>query len=265
VFAHVGLHAWAERHYGKTTRDVRGEMKSAGMGPAVIRAQVRRLRKVVLRLDWNAPETAWSDYSDRTHYTDADLAAKEDFVRRAAGQRRRAQVLDLGANDGRFTEAVMDSADYAIAADRDDAAVDVLYRRLRDRREHRILPLCIDLGDPTGSFGWRARERSAFFDRVRPDLVLFLAVIHHLVVTDSVPIDEVVAMLASLRAETVLEFPTPDDPMVQRLGSSKKDRKVARYDLATLDAALTRHALDVVEQTTLPSGTRVLYQLRPRA
>jgi len=234
------------------------------MGPAVIRAQVRRLRKVVLRLDWHAPETAWSDYSDRAHYTVADLAAKEAFVRRVAAQRRRAQVLDLGANDGRFTDAVMDSADYAIAADRDDAAVDLLYRRLRDRGEQRILPLCIDLGDPTGSFGWRARERSAFFDRVHPDLVLFLAVIHHLAVTDSVPLDEVIAMLASLRSETVLEFPTPDDPMVQRLASTKKDRTAARYDVATLEAALARHAFDVVEQSTLPSGTRVLYHLRPR-
>jgi hypothetical protein len=264
VFAHVGLHAWAERRFAASSRDVRGEMRSAGMGPAVIRAQLRRLRKVVRRLHWRPRETAWSGYGDRAHYDDADLGAKEDFVRKAAARRHRAQVLDLGANDGRFTDAALEHADYAVALDRDEVAVDRLYTRLRERGEQRVLPLCVDLGDPSGSFGWRARERSAFFDRVHPDLVLLLAVVHHLAITDNVPLSEVVAMLAALGSDTVVEFPTPDDPMVQRLAAQKKDHDARRYDVATFEAAVGAHGFDVAERTPLPSGTRLMYDLRRR-
>lgn len=265
VFPHVGLHAWAERRFAASARDVRSEMRSAGFGPAVIRAQVRRLRKVVQRQRWQPRATAWSDYGDRAHYADADLAAKDAFVRRVAARRHRAQVLDLGANDGRFTEIALEHADYAVAVDGDEVAVDRLYTRLRARGERRILPLCVDLGDPGGSFGWRALERGAFFDRVQPDLVLFLAVAHHLAITDSIPLEEVAAMLATFGADTVVELPTPEDPMVQRLAAQKKERRANRYDVATFEAAVAGHGFEITERVALPSGTRLMYELRPRA
>jgi hypothetical protein len=263
VFVHVGLHAWAERRYARSERDVRSEMGRAGLGPAVVRAQVKRLRRVVQRLRWKPAETAWSGYGDRGHYTDADLAAKEAFVLRVAAQRRRSQVIDLGANDGRFTDLVLPEADYAVAVDGDDVAVDQLYRRLRERDERRVLPLCLDLTDPTGPFGWRSRERPAFFERVTPSLVLFLAVIHHLAITRMVPLDEIVTMLAELDAEVVVEFPTPQDPMVTRIASAKKETQSLRYDTPVFEAALAG-AFEVVEHESLPSGTRVMYHLRPR-
>jgi 3'(2'), 5'-bisphosphate nucleotidase len=75
VFVHVGLHAWAERRYAASNRDVRSEMRNAGLSGTVIRGQVRRLRKVVERLKWKPRGSAWSEYTDRTHYTEADLAA----------------------------------------------------------------------------------------------------------------------------------------------------------------------------------------------
>jgi hypothetical protein len=265
VFTHVGAHAWAQRRFAGSSRDVRGELRAAGFGPGIVAAQVRRLRKLVHRLHWRPTETAWSGYADRAHYDDDDLVAKTTFVAKVAARRHRTQVLDLGANDGRFTEVAASSADCAVAVDGDDVAVDRLYTALRERGEHRILPLCVDLGDPTGPFGWRARERAGFLARVKPDLVLFLAVIHHLAITDSIPLEEIIAMLAAFDADTVVELPTPEDPMVRRLGAQKKERRPPRYDIETFETALGAGGFEVAERVALPSGTRLLYDLRRRA
>jgi SAM-dependent methyltransferase len=264
VFTHVGLHAWAERRFASSAGDVRSELRTAGLGPAVIRAQLRRLRKVVQRLRWHPRDTAWSDYGDRAHYADADLAAKDAFVSKAAARRHRIQVLDLGANDGRFTELALEHADYAIAVDGDEVAIDRLYARLRAVGERRILPMCVDLANPGGSFGWRTFERRSFFDRVQPDLVLFLAVAHHLAITDSIPLEEIAAMLAMFGAQTVVELPTPEDPMVRRLAGNKKSVGASRYDVADFESAVAANGFEIIERATLPSGTRVMYDLRPR-
>ncbi|MEX2032923.1 MAG: methyltransferase, partial [Dehalococcoidia bacterium] len=262
VFAHVGLHAWAERRYARSERDVRSELRAAGFGAGVIRAQARRLRKLVRRLQWKATDTAWSDYGDRSHYAATDLEAKESFVRAVVARRRWKQVLDLGANDGHFTELVLPHAEYAVAVDADEVAIDRLYNRLRSRDERRILPLCIDLSDPGGSFGWRGVERTAFFERVRPDLVLFLAVAHHFAITDSIPLEEIAAMLAAFDAETIVELPTHEDPMVKRLLGRKKLSGTRRYDAAAFEAAVRQHGFEIVARTALPSGTRVMYDLQ---
>jgi hypothetical protein len=263
VFVHVGLHAWAERKYGGSTRDLRGEMRAAGFNPAIVKAQVRRLRKVVQRLRWEPRRSTWSEYSDRGHYTDLDLDAKEQFVRKVAGVRHRRQVLDLGANDGRFTDVALESADYAVALDADPLVVEHLYRRLHERDDRRVLPLTMDVASLAAPAGWRARERPGFVDRVRPDLVLMLAVVHHLAITDMVPLPEVVAMLADLGSEAVVELPTPDDPMVQRLARAKKRGVVDRYSVERFESAVTE-PFEIVEQQHSPSQTRILYHLRPR-
>ena len=103
-------------------------------------------------------------------------------------------MLDLGANDGRFSRLAIEAgAASVVAVDSDHVVVDRLYRDLRQEGEHRILPLVIDLSNPSPALGWRNRERPAFVERVRPDLVLCLAVVHHLALTNTVPLDEIVA------------------------------------------------------------------------
>ena len=91
-----------------------------------------------------------------------------------------------------------------------------------------MLPLVLDLSDPSPGLGWRSRERPPFVERVRPDLVLCLAVVHHLALTNTVPLDEIVAFLADFGAPLVVEFPHRDDVMAARLLARKRDGRVRR-------------------------------------
>jgi SAM-dependent methyltransferase len=265
VFTHVRLHARAERRYADADRerDVKAELQRAGFGPRLIDAQLRNLERMVSALSWEPPASTWSAYSDRSHYAGADLAAKERFVADAVGRAPGALVLDLGANDGHFSRlALTAGAGRVVAVDNDHVVVDRLYRELRRAAERRILPLVVDLADPPPALGWRGRERPSFVDRVRPDVVLCLAVVHHLALTDTVPLDEIVAFLADLGAPLVVEFPHHDDAMAARLLARKRPGVFAHYRRANWEAALARH-VTVHRTETLPGGTRTLYLCTP--
>jgi len=262
VFPHVAVQAWADRRYARSSSRLKAELKAAGLGPAVIRAQIRRLRRLVSRLGADDAESMWSGYGDRGHYPEADLLAKEHFVELAAADRHRNQILDLGANDGRLTEIALRHADYAVAVDSDPVVVDRLYRRLRQRGEQRILPLFMDLADPSGGIGWAARQRSPFDDRVTPGLVLCLALIHHLAITESIPMEAIVAWLASFEADVVIEFARESDPMVRTLCANKQGSRWPYSEPSFLKALATR--FEIVRQAELPMGTRMLYHVRPR-
>ena len=243
---------------------MRAELKRAGFGPKLIDAQWRNLRKAIDALKWKAQRSTWSDYSDRAHYTDRDLEAKEHFVADAVRSLGSPDpVLDLGANDGRFSRVALEAgATGAIAVDSDHVVVDRLYRDLRAAGERRILPLVIDLADPPPAMGWRSRERPAWIDRMRPQLTLALAVVHHLALTNNVPLDEIVSLFADLGAPLVVEFPHRDDQMAARLLARKRTGLFDAYDVGGWETALGRRF--TIERTeVLPSGTRTLYFARP--
>jgi hypothetical protein len=266
LFTHVRLHARAEARYADAdaTRDVRGEMRRAGFGPKIIAAQMANLGRAVQRTEWRLAESTWSSYSKRGHYTDRDLDAKADFVARATKDLDAHTVLDLGANDGRFSRVALDAgASLAVAVDGDHLVVDHLYRELRAESDERILPLVMDLSDPSPGTGWRSRERRSFVERVRPDLTLCLAVVHHLALTNTVPFPEIVELLHDLGAPLVVEMPHRDDPMAARLLGRKRDGLFDHYDVPEWEAALSRR-FEVLERTSLPSGHRTMYRCSPR-
>jgi hypothetical protein len=266
LLVHVLLHARAERRYADSDRerDVRSELRSAGFGPKVIDAQLANLERTIRSLRWRAQGSTWSTYSERSHYDAADLATKDSFVSRAVEESRPELVVDLGANDGRFSRlALAHGAQRVVAVDSDHLVVDRLYRQLRDEHEERILPLVIDLANPSPGLGWRGRERPAFTERVRPDLVLCLAVVHHLALTNAVPFPHIVEMLADFGCPVVVELPHRDDPMAARLLARKRSSSFDHYDVAHWEQAL-ESGFSIVESVVAPSGNRTLYRCDPR-
>ncbi len=261
---HVGLHARAERRYSDTDRDVKADLKKAGFKKEVTVAQVRGLRKVVDRITWKRSESEWSGYSERGHYTDDDLARKSEFVSAVTAARPRRLVLDLGANDGYFSRlAVEAGAEHVVALDADPLVVDTLYRALRAEANHRILPLVMDLADPSPGLGWRGAERQPFVGRHDADLVLALAVVHHVAISANVPLGAFVGLLAELGGEAVVELPTPADPMVQRLLRNKRAGVHDDYTVETFERELGAR-FRVERREVLPSETRILYHVAPR-
>jgi hypothetical protein len=264
VFTHVKLHARLERrHGGESRREIKSDLRKAGFKPEIVQANVRRMRKLVERLTWSPGETAWTEYGANPGYADADRRAKEDFVAAAAERRSPRLVWDLGTNDGTYARIAARSAEHVVAMDADHATVEQLYRALRADGERRILPLVVDLCDPSPARGWRLAERATLLDRGVPELTLSLALVHHLSITRNVPVREVVDWLAAHGGTHVVEFPTRDDAMVQRLLAAKAEGTHPDYELAFFERCLEER-FDVQHRLELPSGTRVLFEATDR-
>ena len=126
-----------------------------------------------------------------------------------------------------------------------------------------MLPMVQDMAMPSPGLGWRGRERASLEDRTRPDLVLFFAVVHHLVVGRNIPLEEVIDWLTGLGGRVVFEFVPPDDPMVEVLTANKKPHEI-HQDYS--EEGLRRHLegrFAVDEELLLPGGQRRLFSLRP--
>jgi SAM-dependent methyltransferase len=259
----VFLHARLEQRYADRPKEVKQEVKRAGMGKQLILANVRKMRKLVSRLSWDPPEGVWVAYGERNTYTDEDAQRKDEFVREVATGGRWRLVWDIGCNNGRYARIAAAGADNVVAVDADQGPVELLYRELREEGNETILPLTMNLADPSPGLGWRGLERRTLPDRGKPDLVLALALVHHVAISANVPVKEFVDWLAGLGSSLVIEFPTREDPMVQKLLAPKREGLHPDYELDFFERCLGE-AFHVERSERLRSGTRVLYFARPK-
>jgi ribosomal protein L11 methylase PrmA len=263
VFTHVALHARLERRYEEREGgEVKEDLKKANFKTSYVKANVQRMRKLVSGLSWKAGDTAWTGYREQNTYTDEDAERKQAFVREAAAEAKPGLVWDMGCNDGAYSRIAAESASQVVAFDYDHATVEALYRSLRSEEDRRILPLVGNLADPSPGLGWRGLERRPLEQRGKPDLILALALIHHVSITANVPIAEFLDWVRSLDASMVIEFPKRDDPMVRRLLSGKRTGSNSDYELETFEREL-EDRFQVSKTEALPSGTRVLYRVHP--
>jgi len=257
VLTHVYLQAKAQTRYEDSNRDVKQDLRSAGFGAAMIKNNIKRLRRLVERLEWKPERSTWSEYTKEHSYEDDDLRRKSNFVRRVLAPRRWSLVWDIGCNTGTYSRLAAEHAEYVLALDADHLAVDRMYGALKREGNDTILPLLADVADPSPGLGWRGLERNPLGDRGAPDLILCLALIHHVVIGRNIQIAEFVAWLAGFGADVVVEFVGHGDPMVDKLLRNRSGQDID-YSAEALELALARHFKTTTHEA-LGSGSRTLY------
>jgi hypothetical protein len=262
VLTHVLLHAQLQKSLAGTGSNIRRRMQAAGFPREFIEMNVRRMHRLVASLRWKQTESAWSDYAEECPYTMADEQTKKRFVENVLGHRRRKLVWDLGCNQGEYSAIAAKSAETVVAVDSDPLVIERLYKQLRRAGSSNILPLTMDLANPSPSQGWRSVERKSFVERGRPELVLCLALTHHVCITSQLPLNEWVGWLASLHGDLVIEFVTRQDPMVMRLLRQSTARH-PEYDQDVFEAMLAEY-YDVRDRLVLSKGNRIMYDCRLR-
>ncbi len=169
--------------------------------------------------------TEWGAYYTFTNYNDNAFRAKSDIIRQWCDRIAPKRVLDLGSNNGQFSRVVLEAAavEYAISADIDPVAVNANYVKAAAEHDTRILPLRIDLTNPSPALGWNNTERSSFRDRAQSDLVLALALVHHLAISNNVPLRQIAAYFRELAPALIVEFVPKSDSQTQKLLANRKD------------------------------------------
>ena len=264
VFLHTSLHARLDRRANKSGPGSAEENKTnRQVKPGQIKAQLESMNRLVSKLKWKAGETSWSGYRQSNTYSDEDDRRKQAFVGEVAAQLKPGLTWDMGCNDGAYSRIAAESSERVVAFDFDHATVEALYRSLREEGNTKILPLVSNLADPSPALGWRGLERKTLADRGAPDLMLALALIHHVSISANIPIADFLQWARDLETTLLVEFPKRTDPMVRALLANKHEGANPDYEEGNFERELEKR-FEVERREELPSGDRILYLARPR-
>jgi len=184
----------------------------------VLQKRIARLGKQVRHAAGDHRGSRWSRYEQTAgHYQPADVEEKQQFVKSVLARCRPEQVLDIGANTGTYSLLAADAGAIIVALDSDSAALEKLWRTASEQNKP-ITALVADIARPTPAAGWRNREHLSLLDRLIGgfDLVLMLAVVHHLILRHQLPLAHIAGLCAGLtRRWLLLEWVPPSDPMFQ--------------------------------------------------
>ena len=248
LLAHVHLHGKAANR--KATEDV-GRVR---LSKIALLALLDSLRKTVEGLRPPTERTTWGDYYANTNYDEAAFAEKRRLVVRML-EGASGDCWDLGANTGEFSRIAADGGLRTVAWDMDPGAVEEAYRR----RHPGVLPLVQDLANPSPDLGWAGAERDSLLRRGPVDVVMALALVHHLALGNNVPLERIAAYLAKLGRTAIVEFVPKEDSQVRRLLADRRD-VFSDYDQAGFEAAFAPH-FTLEAREPLAGTVRTLYRM----
>ncbi|OQA77272.1 MAG: hypothetical protein BWY31_04505 [Lentisphaerae bacterium ADurb.Bin242] len=253
---HIHLHSRFQKHYSDSRRE-------KGPAPSMSRknliAMIRCLRNDLEGMASPRPKTEWGDYYGDTNYSREAFAFKRETVECFCREIRSSRTIDLGANTGEFSRIASGCSGDVIAADIDPAAVETLYRSVR-RTGEPVYPVLQDLSNPSPGLGLFNEERGSFLARIRGDLVLGLALLHHLRIGGNWTFSQIVRLFSETAPRAVVEFVPKEDSQVQRLLRSRPDI-CSDWTLEETCAAF-RHAYERCEVVPIPDSKRTLLLLR---
>lgn len=250
---------------------VNSKVEARGAGPAATpgSAKVTRagldlmlasLERCIRKLSPASAAVNWGGYEGDNSYSAGQRTRKQEAVKEFIARTKPALVLDVGCNAGEYTEiALAAGAGAAIGLERDAAAVHRAVLRA-DGLAQKFLPLQGDIQNPSPALGWALAERRSLSDRMKPDALLCLALIHHLVLSEGLPLEKVVRGLVALAPTGIIEFVPREDPMSRKI-AGPAERMTHPYDLPTFLSILSQTAL-VTNQILLSDNGRVLIEYR---
>jgi len=261
ILTHIHLHAAAQKRYAD--KPVKPEeMRIGKMSQTAFLGLINSLKGLIEKLRWNPTGTEWGEYYATCGYSEDALEEKKAIIDQFVDRVKPSSVWDLGANTGVFSRISSDMGIPTIAFDIDPAAVELNYREVVKREEKHLLPLLMDLTNPSPSLGWANHERDSFLERGPADLILALALIHHLAISNNVPLRDLASLFQRLGRWLVIEFIPKEDPQVQKLLASRKDI-FPDYDRHHFELEMNEFfRIEKVEE--IQKSDRILYLLQKR-
>jgi len=255
---HLHLHQALQRKHSQDNKAPR----SGKMGSHALLGLVDSLEATIRGLRWKPRGGGWSSYYEDHLYTRDEFEKKERLVGEFLGRTGSRTVWDLGANTGHFSRLAAERGLATIAFDLDPACVERNYLDVKKRGETRLLPLLLDLCNPSPASGWMNEERSSLFERGKPDLVLALALVHHLAIGGNQPMENLARLFQRLGSWLIIEFVPEADPQFQALSARRRGIHHP-YNRDHFEQCFDKYFAKVAAEPVSACG-RTLYLLRRR-
>ena len=256
---HIHLHARSQAQYENKQFD-RENIKRCFTKTSFF-ALIDNLSSSIKKLKWDPIGTEWHDYyEENNNYGRGSLNSKEQIVRELLEKESPAVTWDFGSNTGRFSRIAAEFSQTVCAWDIDPACVEINYRSVKQNRDRKIIPLLLDLTNPTPSLGWNNDERMSMTDRGPVDLILALGLIHHLAISNNLPLDKIAKFFNGLTNVLIIEFVPKTDSQVKKLLLNRHDI-FPLYEQKSFEKFFLVY-FSIEAQKIIPDTDRTLYRMK---
>lgn len=221
LLSHLHLHAKTQGHFSDKRMPL--ITKKIKLSKNKLINLIDNLETTILNLKWKRISTEWGNYYKETNYTDKAFLSKKSLVIKFLNLLKPQSVWDLGANTGEFSRLSSDKGILTVAFDIDPLAVEQNYLQTLKNSETNLLPLVLDLTNPSPGLGWAGNERLSLTQRGPANFIFALALIHHLAISNNLPLENIAAFLAEIGQNIIIEFVPKEDSQVQKLLVTRKD------------------------------------------
>lgn len=256
LLSHIHLHARSQSHFA----DKAVKVEAHKMSKLGFMGIIDSLETAVRKMKWQLSRTQWGDYYEDTNYSDGAMNDKKRIVAAFLERLEPAVTWDIGANTGIFSRIAAAIGSQTISFDVDPAAVQKNYLECVDKKGKNILPLVLDLTNPSGSIGWANQERSSLLERGPADTVLALALIHHLAISNNLSFDKIADFFRKICQWLVIEFVPKSDSQVQRMLTTREDI-FSNYGQEAFEDAFGRY-FAIERSVKIKDSQRTLYLMQ---
>lgn len=253
---HIHLHSKSQKHFADKVVN-RKYQKLSRLGLLGI---IDSLESAVKNLKWHPGGTEWSDYYGDTNYSPESFRHKKQLVAEYLDRVQPSSVLDIGSNIGTFSRIASDKGIFTVSIDNDSAAVEKNYLESVTRSETNILPLVVDIVNPSPGIGWANKERMPFIERGKVGVAMALALVHHLAISNSLPLGYIARLLANICSSLIIEFVPKTDSQVQRLLASREDI-FPDYTQPAFEREFSRY-FTIEDCASIRDSQRILYLMQ---
>ena len=259
---HIHLHARSQKRYAD--KPITKEQSARKMSKLQFMGLMDSLESTTRKLSWKPSGTEWGDYytASSSHYSGSAFEHKKQLVKEFLERIQPTTTWDLGANTGEFSQLAAGIGSYTIAFDIDPAAVEQNYLMCKKKKDNLLLPLVMDFTNPSPALGWQNQERHSLLERAPADALLALALIHHLAISNNVPLPLLAAYFHSLGRWLVIEWVPKEDSQVQKLLASRQDI-FSGYHQEGFEAAFGE-LFEIHEKTAIQDSPRFLYLMEKK-
>jgi hypothetical protein len=259
---HIHLHAKSQKRYAD--KPITKEQSARKMSKLQFMGLMDSLESTTRKLSWKPAGTEWGDYytASSSHYSGAAFEHKKQLVTQFLGRIQPTTTWDLGANTGEFSQLAAGMGSYTVAFDIDPAAVEQNYLLGKKKKDNLMLPLVMDFTNPSPALGWQNKERHSLLQRAPADALLALALIHHLAISNNVPLPLLADYFHSLGRWLVIEWVPKEDSQVQKLLASRQDI-FSGYHQEGFEAAFGA-LFEIHEKAAVQDSPRFLYLMEKK-
>ncbi len=223
---------------------------------------IKSLEKTIRTLTWKSKSSEWGDYYSITNYTDKAFQTKKKIILAMMKKINPDSVWDLGANNGLFSRLASDQQIHTVAFDIDPIAVNQCYSEVKAKKETHLVPLILDLSNPSSSIGWANHERMTLMERGPVSTIFALAIVHHLAISNNVPLERIAEFFSELCQYLIIEFIPKSDSQVQKLLTNREDIFID-YTPEGFEKSFVLY-FSMIEKEKVTDSERVIYLFKKK-